>query len=107
MLEMKNAGKICHPAPDPATGIQLYHSQRYSLKTHAPVRSGTDLMAVKCPDGTIGFWFRHWTWNGVETNTCQSTTREEAVRFIRNHITRSEPIEGWNDVRLREYIPEI
>jgi hypothetical protein len=107
MSEMKLPGTPSQPVPEPAPEIQLYHSQRYSLETHAPVRNGTDLMAKKDPDGNIRFWFRHWTWNGTETRTCQPTTREEAVRFIRNHIRKLEPVEGWNDIRLREYLPEV
>jgi phenolic acid decarboxylase len=53
------------------------------------------------------FWFRHWTWNHNETTICQITSRDEAVRFIREQFMKPCLFSGWNHVGLARFLPEV
>nr|WP_321353139.1 hypothetical protein [uncultured Methanoregula sp.] len=95
------------PLLDPETDTCLFRSLRYDLETGMLRDHDADLYAKECDDGTVIFWFRHWTWNRNETAICQITSRDEAARFIREQFTKPGLFTGWNHVGLARFLPEV
>jgi len=95
------------PTLDPPTDTCLFRSLRYNLDDGSRRERGTDLFATREVNGTIIFYFRHWIWSSTSPGICQITSREEAVRFIREQFTQPGLFSGWNHRGLKEYLPEV
>jgi hypothetical protein len=96
-----------YPTLDPATDCCLYRSLRHNPGDGTRRERGRDLMARSGEAETIIFYFRHWTWNPADTNICQITSRDEAVRFIREQFTQPGLFSGWNHKGIHEFLPEV
>jgi len=99
--------KTIHEKPDPATTIPLYRSPRFTSLTFALVTSGTDLYALRGPDGTVSLWL--WHWSDVPGEACvpSCVTKEFAVRFIRELFFDPPFIVGLEHRNLMEFLPDL
>ncbi|MFA4876439.1 MAG: hypothetical protein WC586_03425 [Methanoregula sp.] len=95
------------PTPDPATDTLLFRSLRHNPDTGLQQERGTDLFAKYGTGKGKVFYFRHWTGGDTGPGTCQVTSREEAVRFLREQYTEPGFFSGWTHKAVKEFLPEL
>jgi hypothetical protein len=92
---------------EPPYPVILWRPLRYSPENGEPFPNGTDILALRNPDGTCRFWFREWTWNGTWQNRSRPVSREEAARFIRQELEKPKMPLVWNHRAVRVLLPEL